>query len=223
MGIFDAPSFQPSINTYNSSNKKANKQRQKGLGDISAGVDEAQPYLEENAQNFRDIQGQQQAGYDMYQNSLGLNGPGGNQAAIDAYQQSPGFGFAMDEANQNVLRNAAAMGGVASGQSMIDLSERARQLQNLDYGNWQNMLQGFDPMRGATGLASGLTGLGNLFSQEGQNLSNARINWGQIKGQNTQGLAGIQKDQALADQQADMMPIQLGMAALNAASGFYGA
>lgn len=223
MGIFDAPDYGPGMNTLKKSGKSIGKATRYGLRDISAGVDEAQPYLEENAQNFRNIQGQQQAGYDMYQNSLGLRGPEGNQAAIDAYQQSPGFGFALDQANQNVLRNQAALGGVASGQSMIDLSERARQLQNLDYGNWQSRLAGFDPMRGASGLATGLMGLGNLFEGEGRALAGTRMQGAGLKSQNAQALANMQMQQALANQQADMMPIQMGLGLLGGVSGFYGA
>lgn len=223
MGIFDAPNYGPSMNTLNNSGKKIGKATRYGLADIRAGVDQAQPYLEENAQNFRDIQGQQQGGFDMYQNSLGLNGQAGYDAALGAFQQGPGYQFALDEANQNVLRNRSALGGVASGQTMMDLSDRAQQLQNLEFGNWQNRLAGFDPMRGAAGLATGLFGLGSLFENEGQNLAGTRMQGAGLQANNANALAQMQQQQALANQQADMMPIQLGLGVLGGVSGFYGA
>ena len=223
MGIFDAADMGPAMGTLQGSQKYGKKQTRKGLYDIDTGVAKATPYLEDSAANFADLQRQQQGGYSMYQNSLGLGGPEGNQAAVNAYQQSPGFGFAMNEANQNVLRNAAALGGVASGNTMIDLSERARQLQNLDYGNWQTRLAGFDPMRGATGQAGALADLSNLFENQGTNKANVRMQGAQNNSMNAQALANMQMQNAQAQQQADMMPIQLGLAGLNAAAGFYGA
>jgi hypothetical protein len=223
MGIFDAPDFGPSMDTLNKSGRKIGRATRRGLGDIRSGVDEAQPYLEENAQNWRDIQGQQQGGYDMYQNSLGLNGQAGYDAALGAFQQGPGYQFALDQANQNVLRNSAALGGVASGNTLMGLSDRAQQLQNLEFGNWQNRLAGFDPMRGASGLATGLFGLGSLFENEGKNLAGTRMQGAGLQAQNYQALAQMQQNQALADQQADMMPINLGLGLLGGVSGFYGA
>jgi hypothetical protein len=223
MSLFSAPSMGPALNTLNKSQKFSEDQLKWGLGNINTGVAEASPYLQQSADNFGNIQDQQQLGYSMYQNSLGLNGPEGNQAAIDAYQTSPGFGFAMDQANQNVMRNAAAMGGIRSGNTAMDLSDRARELQNLDYGNWQTRLAGFDPMRGATGQAGALADLSNLFENKGINKANLRMQGAQNNAAGAGALAGLQGQQAQMDQQASMMPLTLGLAGLNAVSGFYGA
>jgi hypothetical protein len=223
MGFFDAPDLGQATGTLQGSQKFNKKQLKLGLGNIDTGVAKASPYLDRAVDNFGNIQDQQQLGYSMYQDSLGLNGPEGNTAALDAYQRSPGFGLAMDMANQNVMRNAAAMGGIRSGNAMMDLSERARELQNLDYGAWQTRLAGFDPMRGATGKAGALADLSNLFEDQGKNKATLRMQGSQNNAQIAGNLAQMQQAQAVADQQASMMPLTLGLAGLNAVSGFYGA
>src|SRR3569833_3177057 len=73
------------------------------------------------------------------------------------YQQSPGYEYALDQANQAIDRGNAAHGNLASGQSTLDYIKNAVGMANQDYGNWFNRLSS------ATGTeTSALDNLANL-------------------------------------------------------------
>jgi hypothetical protein len=144
-----------------------NDGKKKAVRAIDEGYNEAQSQYGEASEVYDPIMEDRGRATDMYYNSLGLNGQEGYDAALGAFQNGPGFQTALDMANQNVLRNNAAMGGVASGNTGIALSDRARGLQNLEFGNWQNRLQGLDVYPVANSKASALQGLGNMFAREG--------------------------------------------------------
>lgn len=222
-GLFDSPNLRPAMQTQRKAIDLSKSGTKLGEEYIREGVDDAKPYLKDVVDLWSDYGGQQQAGYDMYQNALGLNGQEGYDAALGAYHQSPGFQFALDQANQNVLRNQAATGGVLSGQTGIDLSERARQLQNLDFGGWLDRLKGFDPKVALTGQSAGLTNLGNLFSREGELLANQRMRGTQLTSDNMNNLAGTQGQQAVYDHNASMQPWNMALGLLGGLGGFMGA
>lgn len=93
-------------------------------------------------------------GTDMYQNALGLNGPGGNAAATGAFQASPGYGWARDQAVEATARNANKLG--AGGNEIAAVTDRANNLANQEYGNWLTRLGGFMPgEQSATTAAAG--------------------------------------------------------------------
>lgn len=205
--------------------KYAKKHTPYALADISKGVDEAQPYLQQGVDTYGAAQGKFEPGVDMYNNSLGLNGQAGYDAAVGAYQHSPGYDFALNEANQNVLRNAAATGGVLSGQTGIDLSERARDLQNLDFGNWQDRLQGMiNPyMMGTSGKAGALTNLGKLFEGEGINRAGTRMQGIGMVTSAIQNQARMQAEQEARKAAEDQQWMSFLNAGIGGLSGFLGA
>src|SRR5882672_8373199 len=103
------------------------------------------------------------AGTDMYMNSLGLNGAGGNANAVGAFQASPGYNWQRDQAIEATARNANRFG--AGGNELAAVTDRANNLANQEYGNWQNRLAGFvNPQLAATsGAATGrAAGYGNI-------------------------------------------------------------
>jgi hypothetical protein len=199
------------------------KNQKKAIGAIDTGVTKAQPSYQQAVDLFKGITGDRQNATDMYFNSLGLNGPEGNQAAIGAYQQSPGYGFALDQANQNVLRNGAATGNLNSGATGMALSDRARELQNLDYGNWQSRLQGLDVLPAATGQAGQLQNLGRLFENQGTNKASV---YGQFAPQISQGMnnqASLIGQQESAKMAAEQQGWANALGILGGVSGFFGA
>src|SRR5258706_15367901 len=113
------------------------------------------------------------AGTDMYMNSLGLNGAGGNANATGAFQASPGYGWARDQAIEATARNANRFG--AGGNELAAVTDRANNLANQEYGNWQNRLAGFvNPEQSAVsgaagGQAQGYTNKGNAYATDAQN------------------------------------------------------
>ena len=86
----------------------------------------------------------------------GLLGLGGEAPDVSAFAETPGFQFTRDEALQAVERQAAARGGVVSGNTLAALQNRAAGLAG------QNFLSSF--LNPITQLATGGAGL-----QAGQN------------------------------------------------------
>lgn len=58
------------------------------------------------------------------------------------YQESPGYKFAQDESMKEVMRSAAARGGVVSGQTLKALQERGKGLADQDFGTYLQRLSG---------------------------------------------------------------------------------
>jgi hypothetical protein len=197
--------------------------QKKAIGALDTGLQQARPHLRSAVDLFKGITDDRQSATDMYYNSLGLNGQAGNDAAIGAYQQSPGYGFALDQANQNIMRNQAATGALNSGGTLMGLSDRARELQNLDYGNWQDRLHGLDVLPAAQGQANQLQNLGGLFERTGQNKANT---YGQFAPQISQGLnnqASLIGQQASANMAQEQQGWSNALGLLGGLSGFFGA
>lgn len=134
-----------------------------------------------------------QAGLDAYKNTTGyqlLNAPG-------AYQQSPGYQYAMNEALNQVQNNAAAKGMLESGAVLKSMQQTASGLAQQDYGNWwnrQNQLYG-DYQNRLQGLAGGPTGSADAMTT-GANLAQGNLQTGSNLGslfgnQGTAGMGGI--------------------------------
>ena len=103
-------------------------------------------------------------GTNLYLDSLGVNGPGGNARATGAFQAGPGYQYAVDQSLDGVARKAAALGmGGPQGNTLAALSDRAGNMANQEYGNWQTRLGGliapeFQATAGQTGALAGQAG-----------------------------------------------------------------
>lgn len=193
------------------------------VGAISAGVDQAQPYLEQGSGLYDNLLADRQGATDMYYNSLGLNGQEGYDAALGAFQQGPGYQFALDQANQNVLRNNAAMGGVASGNTATALSDRAQQLQNMEFGNWQNRLQGLDVMPAISGKYNSLANLGSLFQGEGKDIAGVYGQFAPAIANQYGNMAGLIGQQQLMNANAQQQGISNALGLIGLGTSFFGA
>lgn len=102
-----------------------------------------------------------------YKNTAGyqlLNTPG-------AYQASPGYQYAMDEAMRGVQGNASARGLLESGSALRGLNTAIQGVAQQDYGNWwQRQNQGFDSYQNRL---AGLAG-GNVGGDQAYNLGQAQ-------------------------------------------------
>jgi hypothetical protein len=230
MGLFDflAPDVnQGAMNKQTDLAKDATntikKGQKKAIGAIDTATAQSKIPLKEAINLFSGITGDRQGATDMYYNSLGLNGPEGNQAAIGAYQQSPGYGFALDQANQNVLRNGAATGNLNSGATGMALSDRARELQNLDYGNWQSKLAGLDVLPAASQQAGALTNLGSLFENQGGRKAGVYTGMAPQIAQGYNNQASLIGQQESAKMAAEQQGWANALGILGGVSGFFGA
>lgn len=120
-------------------------------------------------------------GTDLYLDSLGVNGAAGNNRAVDAYHAGPGYNYAVNQALEGVNRGAAAAGGAPgglSGNTLAALSDRAGNLANQEYGNWQTRLAGLvaPELSATSGAASGVAGVdtnkANVYTGTAGNIAN---------------------------------------------------
>src|SRR5258705_3155792 len=156
---------------------------QQSLSDLDKGFSGAMPELT-NAVNaytpLSDLGTKYGAGTNMYMNSLGLNGAGGNADATGAFQASPGYAWNRDQAIEATARNANRFG--AGGNELAAVTDRANNLANQEYGNWQNRLAGFvNPQQSAVsgaagGQAAGYGAKAGLWQNDAQNRIGLRGN-----------------------------------------------
>ena len=110
----------------------------------------------------------------MEANALGLNGASGNAAATNAFTSDPGYTYTLNQGLQSVLRNSAATGNVASGNTLEGLDTFGTNLANQEYQSWLGNLSGLGAqgLTAAGGQANALNNLSNLFGQTGGQLAN---------------------------------------------------
>ena len=135
---------------------------QAGRGDIEdyygRGVGFGAPYREA---------GQQALG--AYQGSLGLQGPAGQQRAIDTFRASPGYQFALNQGLEGVKRQEAARGLGGSGAELRALQRTGQGLADQEFGQYQQRLAGLAGAGQQAGLAAqqGAFGAGGQLAQLG--------------------------------------------------------
>jgi hypothetical protein len=183
----------------------------KARGDVKTGIAKGEVPLTEATNVFDPLIGQKQGAFDMYYNSLGLNGPEGNATALDTFQTGPGYQFNVDQMEQGADRFWAGRGGWNSGNAADDLTRLRFGLANNEFGSWQNRLQGEDPSNMYGNKATALSNLGNFYGTQYNNLANAGLHGSQLQsgaadmtmGQfnNNAGLLGQQESMRLAAQQ----------------------
>lgn len=150
-----------------------------GYGQLSDQFNQGRQALQSNysaaLQPFQQNYAQAGQGATQYGNALGLNGAAGNAAALQGFQNNPGYQFQLDQGSQNVLRNQAATGQLNSGKTNIDLQNYGQGVANQ---SWQQYVQNLQPylqqqQAAATGIGTVNTGLGNQLNQSFTNQGNA--------------------------------------------------
>ncbi|HEX4828303.1 MAG TPA: hypothetical protein VFV12_08760 [Xanthobacteraceae bacterium] len=106
--------------------------------------------------------------------ALGLNGAEGNARATAAFWNNPAIQSQLDLGDQQVLRNQAASGQLASGKTNADLQKLGQQVASQ---GWQNYVSSLQPyLNFSQGAASGIgglySGLGNQLNQNWTNTGN---------------------------------------------------
>jgi hypothetical protein len=150
------------------------------IGDINQYYGQGAETLQGAAAGYQPLIDRAMTGYDMYNNSLGLNGAEGTAAAQGAFQAGPGYQWNVDQATGQAQRAANRLGG-AFGGNTVDATERlASNLANQEYGNWQKNLSGFQGAaeRGVAGQTGVLTNLANLYTNQGKDLSGLDVGRG---------------------------------------------
>jgi Chaperone of endosialidase len=116
-------------------------------------------------QPFLQNLGTAQGGTNQLASLLGF-GPNGSAGIADTLKNLPGYQFALDQGDQNILRNQAATGQLNSGGTNLDLQKFGQGLASQNYFNYANQLQ---PFLGAAGNAA--SGIGTLNAGLGNQLN----------------------------------------------------
>lgn len=108
------------------------------------------------------------AGTDLYLDSLGVNGAGGNQRAVDSFQAGPGYEFTLDQGLNALNRRRAAAGMLNSGNADVDALTYGTGLANQTYGGWQDRLAGLinPEMAAASGQAGVYGNMANVIGAD---------------------------------------------------------
>jgi hypothetical protein len=181
------------------SNNTLGDAKNESINFIDEGIDNATPYFQQIQDLYADTgeQAGDMRGRAMYLNSLGLNGDAGNDAAVGAFQNGPGYQFALDQGLEAAQRNSASSGNLNSGNTLMALSDYGRGMQNQEYGKWQDRLAGFDPYKSLGGQSAALMGLAGLQERGNLNKANMVQNYALPMAQNNlaTGQAGYQNAQ----------------------------
>lgn len=169
MSIFDSlfkPDTSATVKANNMAAKDVNKGKDQAMSLEKKGLHQGAVPLNQAADTLLSYGTQFQPGVDMYLNSLGLNGQEGADAAASAYQADP----MLQIAEQSILRNQAALGGLNSGASYEGLANTGAKY----YSDWQDRLAGLiNPLyQGTAGYANSKAKLSDLISGNFNNRAN---------------------------------------------------
>lgn len=210
MGFFSDNSGKRARNAAVAASNQLQSGYNDATGQITSGFDTAKGYLEPAVGSFQSLADLYGGGTNLYLDSLGVNGAAGNQRAQQSFQAGPGYQYAVDQSLDGVNRHAAATGMLASGNTLAALSDRAGQMANQEYGNWQSRLGGLGQMQLAalTGANAGRTTLGTLGYNRGRDLAGMRTGLAQDN-------AGLITGAAKASSQAEANNRSMAMDAIN--------
>jgi len=173
----------------------------KAAGFLDQGLGDARTTYERAASPFAGfIESGNQANA-AYGDAIGLNGPEGNDRAVEAFRAGPGYNFQVDQANEAIKRNAAATGMLGSGNTLIGISDRTRSMADTEYqGYLDNLFRGTGQgLQAASGQAGVLGQLAGAELGTGQNKAN--FGWQQETGIG-QSQAQLAQDRHAAEQGA---------------------
>jgi hypothetical protein len=142
-------------------------------------------------------------------NALGLGGATGNAAATAAFQNNPGYQFALQQGLNAANAKAQATGMGASGNNLIDLNNYAQGQANQ---GWNQYIQNLQPYLGAannaaSGIAGVNTGLGNALNANYMGQGNAAYG-----ADTSEGKAQAGGDMASYNASANLIGAGLGLA-----------
>lgn len=121
----------------------------------------------------------------VYQGSLGLGGDGARDSAVASFREAPGYRYQVDQASDAIARKASALGALGSGNTMTAISDRAQNMADQGYKDWQGQVAGLsDRGQQAATTQAGMQGqfgtaLANLGQSQGRDTASL---WGDSAG-----------------------------------------
>jgi hypothetical protein len=160
-----------------------------------------------------------QSGQTQYANALGLNGTAGAQSAVANWQATnPGYQAILQQGSNNVLRNQAKTGNLASGATDVDLQTLGQTQADQTY---QQYLANLQPFIGASTANAGTAA--NLASNQATNQATAGNTLANLDFGANQSIGNAQASAALANQTAAANQFSALTGLLGGAAGVGGA
>jgi hypothetical protein len=172
-------------------------------GQYGQGLDFLKQYYGEAGQKYQPMTAYGKTGVDAYQAAMGL-GPQG-AAGMDTFRNTPGYQFALEQGEDSVMRNAAARGMLAGGNTSTDLMRYGTGLADQTY---QSYLKNLNPIMDmyktgvageagalgsiAQGGANAYTNMGNSYMNEAQRRSGYLAGAGEANAAGIMGQANAQ-------------------------------
>lgn len=189
MGIFDIFTGDPAKKAAEENSRLLQQNKVDGTNVLNTGQTNSLASLDKAGSYYAPLSQKYGAGTNLYLDSLGVNGADGNARATGAFQAGPGYQYAVDQSLDGINRHAAATGGAYGGNTLAALSDRAGNMANQEYGNWQSKLGGLisPEMQAVSGQAGAeankvpvYQGTANSIAGLGTSTANG------VAGQNTQ-------------------------------------
>jgi hypothetical protein len=108
---------------------------------------------------------------------LGLSGQSEQDAAFNAFSESPGQRFIRERAQKSLLRNSSAIGGIGGGNIRSALVQQGAGFAAQDFGNQFNRLSDL-----RTSGQNAATNIGQGALTTGANIANTQFNAAQLTG-----------------------------------------
>jgi hypothetical protein len=189
MGIFD-------IFTGDSAGEAAHQNRlllaqnkREGTETLRGGETNSLASLDKAGSYYAPLSAKYGAGTNLYLDSLGVNGAGGNTRATDAFKAGPGYDWRVSQALDQTNRAAAATGSLAGGNTLAALSDRAGNMASQEYGGWQDRLAGLisPEMAAVSGQAGAEAGKVPVYQGTANSIANLGTSTANgVASQNTQ-------------------------------------
>jgi Chaperone of endosialidase len=172
--IFDIFSTQPAQDAAAAQTQGINAGRTAATGNINQGIGATTANYTAGMQPFLANYTQSQGGTNAYGNAVGANGPAGNDAAIAAFMNNPGYQFQKQEGDSAINAQAAATGMNASGNQALALSKYNQGLAGTSWNNYVSSLAPYfnQANTAAQGIGNMSAGLGNSLANQYGNLGN---------------------------------------------------
>lgn len=201
-------------------NSTINQGGQQARGDLNAGFADAAGALRGGYQDARGdysqiansynpmIRGGQRS-FDAFLDSTGANGARGSDRALDNFRAGPGYEFQQSQGQDAIMRSAAARGGLAGGNTSVDLLKYSQGLADQEFDDYQaNLRSGADFLTtGLAGRNAALTNRANAAQSYGQNAANLNAQRGTSLGALGQAMTGLRSG---AQQAVGMADAQMG-------------
>jgi hypothetical protein len=199
LDLFNNDNAQDAANAQIASIKAGQTQ---ATGDLSTGLTNATNSYTAGLQPFIANTATANQGTKALGDLLGLGGASGNASATQQLQNTPGFQFALDTGSQNVLRNQAATGQLASGATDVALQNLGQNTATTNaYQPYLQALQQYLPFSTQSAQGQGSLYSGLAQTQSGTAGQQASLDYGANTSQgNAQANADLANNQAAANQ-----------------------